>query len=76
MDYAAIIELIGKGLTVIETLIEAGQAAAPAIQAIRNLVSGTESGTVTDDDLAQTEALLDQMIADFNLDLPTEADDE
>jgi hypothetical protein len=76
MDYAAIIELIGKGLTVIEALIEAGQAAAPAIQAIRNLVSGTESGTVTDDDLAQTEALLDQMIADFNLDLPPEAEEE
>lgn len=70
MDIAAVLALIGKGITVIETLYEAGEAAAPAIEALKNLVTGAQNGTVTDDQLTQTEALLDQMIADFNSDLP------
>lgn len=73
MDIVAILALIGKGITVVETLYEAGQSAAPALEALKNLVTGAQDGTVTDDQLAQTDALLDQMIADFNSDLPPEA---
>lgn len=70
MDIAAIFALVAKGLTVIEAVVAAGEEAAPAIKALYNLVTGAQSGTVSDDQLEQTEALLDQMITDFNLDLP------
>ena len=66
MDYIAILALVQKGITVAETLYEAGKSAAPALEAITALVTGAQSGTVTDDDLAKTEALLDSMIAEFN----------
>lgn len=69
MEAAAIFAIIAKGLSVIGTLISVGQEAAPAIEALVNLVKGAQAGTVTDDQLAQTEALLDQMIADFNQDI-------
>lgn len=69
MDYAAIFDLIAKGLTVVDALMTAGQQAAPAIKAISGIVTGAQQGTVTDDQLTQTEALLDQMISDFNLDI-------
>lgn len=69
MDIVAILALIGKGLTVAEALMSAGQQAEPAITALIKLVNGAQQGTVTDDDLTQTEALLDQLIADFNLDI-------
>lgn len=67
MDVAAILDLIQKGLTVIGALLAAGVSAAPAIEALTKLVTGAQTGTVTDDDLAQTEALLDKQISDFNL---------
>lgn len=69
MDIAAIFALIAKGLTVVEAVVAAGEEAAPAIKALYNLVTGAQNGAVTDDQLEQTEALLDQMITDFNLDL-------
>ena len=70
MDFAAIFALIEKGLTVVQALYEAGQEATPAISALIALVTGAQTGTVTDDDLTKTEALLDQLIADFNIDIP------
>lgn len=69
MDTAAVFALIEKGLTIISALISAGQSVEPAIAALVNLVTGAKQGTVTADELAQTEALLDQQIADFNLDI-------
>lgn len=66
MDIAAILDLIVKGLGVIGTLISVGQDAAPAIKVITDLVTGAQSGTVTPDQLASTEATLDSMIADFD----------
>jgi hypothetical protein len=69
MDAAAIFALIEKGLTIIGALLAAGQSAAPAIKALMGIVSGAQTGTVTADDLAKTEALLDSMIADFNTDI-------
>lgn len=69
MDYVAIFALIAKGLTVAQALYEAGESALPAIEAISGVVTGAQAGTVTDDQLTQTEALLDQMISDFNLEI-------
>lgn len=70
MNIAAILALVAKGITVVETLVEAGQTAAPAFEALKNLLSSAQQGQVTDEQLAETEALLDSLIADFNTDLP------
>ena len=69
MDISAILALIAKGISIVEALYEAGQSAAPAFEALKNLITGAQEGTVTDQQLTETEALLDQMIADFNLDI-------
>lgn len=74
MDYVAIFALIQKGITVVTALVEAGEQAAPALKALADLTTGAQAGTVTDDQLTQTEALLDQMIADFNVDMPSVSD--
>ena len=66
MDIAAVLALVTKGLGIIETLIAVGKDAGPAIKAVTELVSGAQTGTVTDQTLAQTEANLDALIADFN----------
>lgn len=66
MDIAAIFSLIQKGITVVTNLLEAGKSAAPALQALENLIKGAQNGKVTDQQLADTEALLDGMITEFN----------
>lgn len=66
MNAAAIFDLVLKGMAVISTLISIGASAAPAIKVISDLVTGAKNGTVTDDQLAQTEATLDALIEDFN----------
>jgi len=73
MDVAAVLALIAKGISVAEAIVQVGGEAVPAFQAIKALITGAQQGTLTDDQLTQTEALLDQMIADFNLDLPPAA---
>ncbi len=70
MDPITIIALIGKGLTIAQALIDAGQSAAPAISSLVALVTGAKAGTVTQADLDKSEALLDSLVADFNLELP------
>jgi len=66
MDVGAILELIVKGLGVVSTLVAVGTDAAPAIKVLVDLATGAKNGTVTDEQLAATEATLDSMIADFN----------
>lgn len=66
MDVAAVMGLIVKGLGVVETLVEAGQSAAPAIKVLVGVATGAQQGTVTDDELTAAEALLDKQIEDFN----------
>jgi hypothetical protein len=66
MDVAAVLALIGKGVSVIQTLVTVGQDVAPAIKVVSDLVKGAQAGTVSDEELAATEATLDGMIADFN----------
>lgn len=70
MDMTAILSIIVKGLAVVASLIQVEQDAEPAIKALIALATGAKQGTVTDDQLNATEALLDQLIADFNVDMP------
>jgi len=70
MDPLTIIALVSKGITIAQALIDAGQSAAPAISALVALVSGHKAGTLTQDELDKSEALLDSLVADFNLELP------
>jgi hypothetical protein len=66
MDVAAILELIVKGLGVVETLVAVGQNAEPAIKVLVDLARGVKAGAVTDQQLADAEATLDALIVDFN----------
>lgn len=66
MNPMLIMDLVLKGLGVISTLIAVGANAMPAIKVISDLVTGAKEGTVTDEQLAQTEATLDALIDDFN----------
>lgn len=70
MDVLAILALVEKGIGVAEVLIAAAKDAGPALTAIKGLVTGAKNGKVTDQQLADTEALLDSLITDFNTDLP------
>lgn len=70
MDVMAIMALIQKGLSVAEIIIEAGRDAAPAIKALIALAAGAQQGTVTQEQVDDTEALLDRLIAEFNEPLP------
>lgn len=70
MGALAILALVEKGMMIISALIEAGKSAAPAIEAVTNLVKNGQAGEVSEEDLDKTEALLDSLIDEFNLDLP------
>lgn len=70
MDILAILALVEKGLGVIQIAMQAGKDAAPAINALKDLLTGAKNGTVTAEQLAATEAVLDQQIDEFNQDLP------
>lgn len=63
MDVAAIFATIERGLAVANAL---GGDSAPVLKVIGNLVTGAKDGTVTDEQLAETEAMLDQLITEFN----------
>jgi hypothetical protein len=67
MDITGILALIVKGISVITALVAVGQSIEPAVKVITDLITGAQSGTVTDQQLTDTEATLDAMIADFNL---------
>ena len=66
MDVGAIMALIVKGLGVVSTLVAVGSEVAPAIKVLVDLAEGAQNGAVTDAQLAETERVLDGMIADFN----------
>jgi len=51
MDIAAIMSLILKGVSVIESLVSVGQDIAPAIKVVKDLVTGAQTGTITTADL-------------------------
>ena len=66
MDIVQVMSLIIKAANVASTLIDVGKNAAPAIKTIADLATGAQTGDVTDEQLVETEATLDGMIADFN----------
>lgn len=66
MDIAGVLDLIAKGISVVTTIVQAGEDALPALQVVTGLVTGAKEGTLTDDDLASAEAQLDSLIATFN----------
>lgn len=66
MDIMTILDLVAKGLSVISTLAATSHDIAPAISVVTGLVTGAQAGTVTDQQLMDTETALDKMIADFN----------
>jgi hypothetical protein len=69
MDIAAVMALILKGVSVIESLVTVGQDIAPAIKVVRDVVTGAQTGTITQADLLSAEDTLDRLIADFNADI-------
>lgn len=69
MDAAAILSLVTKGISVAETVWENRDLALQAINAVKNITSKDEP---TADDIASTEADLDEMLAEFNSPLPPE----
>lgn len=66
IDFGAVFSVVQKGLGVINTLVEAGQSAGPAITAVKALVASAQAGTVTPIQIGNTETTLDALIADFN----------
>jgi len=70
MDFAKILDLINKAEQVASALIAAGQNAAPAWQAIKDLFKAKD--TITQADMDAADATLDAMLADFNTELPPE----
>lgn len=70
MEIMAVLALVAKGISVATALIGAAQSAEPALKAIADLVTGAQKGAVTQGDLDKTEALLDSLIEDFNIELP------
>lgn len=66
MDITSILALVLQGINVAEQLIAIGKDAAPAFKVLSDLVTGAQTGQVTDQQLIDTEKALDDLIADFN----------
>lgn len=66
MDIMSIFAMIAKGVSVAEMLLQAGKDVVPAIQVIKNLVTGAQEGGITQTDLDTSEAQLDALINEFN----------
>jgi len=70
MDIAAVMALIIKGLGIVETLVQAGQEAAPTIKTLVSIATGAQQGSITAEQLLAAEDELDAQIADFNTPIP------
>lgn len=66
MDPLTIIAMITKGLTIASMALEVGKDVTPIIKATLGLGEAAQEGTVTEEQLAEIEALLDAEIAEFN----------
>jgi len=69
MDVLAILAIVNKVILVANTLIQAGQSAEPAITALINFAKGINRGPLSAEQIAQTDAILDALIARFNEDI-------
>jgi hypothetical protein len=71
MNADKIIELVAKGMVLIEAVRQASEAASPAIKALAALVEkNSTGGTITEAEVKAVEDLLDQQLNDFNSPLP------
>ena len=70
MDIAAVMALIIKGLGIAETLVAAGQEAAPTIKTLVSIATGAQQGSITAEQLLAAEDELDAQIAEFNAPIP------
>lgn len=61
--------VLGKGLAVAKELVDAGENAAPAIEALTKTFGGDKTD-VTQAELDQAEQVLDDLIDEFNVELP------
>lgn len=68
MNLSAILDLITKAEQVASALIAAGQTAAPAWTALKNLFAAKE--TITQADIDAADATLDALLEQFNQELP------
>lgn len=70
-DVTKILEIMAKGMALIEALRLATEAASPAIKAMWELMEQVKAGDeVTEEDLARVEEILDTQLAQFNEPLP------
>lgn len=72
MDIAAILALVTKGVMVASALIDAGKNAGPAIKALMKLIGGNRDKPPTQAEMDATEAVLDALIDEFNVEIPPE----
>ena len=70
MNFASILDLLNKAQQVASVLISAGQSAAPAWDAVKNLFKDKE--TITPADLSEADKVLDALLEEFNAELPPE----
>jgi len=66
LNAEAILALVAQGLAVLPTIIETGVNVVDRIEKIKALADAGASGTVTDEQIAEYRAQLDQDLADFN----------
>ena len=71
MDPVSILALVVKGLSVANTLIQAGQSAAPTVKLLFETINKPAS-EITQADLDSCESQLDANLAEFNAPLPPE----
>jgi hypothetical protein len=69
MDLTVIMAVIEKGLTLIPILIQAGQDVSEVVGKLTTLSQDAQTGGVTQAQLDELEADLDQQIADFNTEM-------
>lgn len=70
MDVARILDLVKRGLQVIGILWDQAADIKPALTAIKDFITGAQTGEVTDEQFTTIEDLLDRLIAEFNIEMP------
>jgi hypothetical protein len=74
MDYGKILDILGKGLKLIPTLIEVGGDVLGTTQKMLKVAEDAKAGKVVpESELAALEAELDAMLDEFNSPMPPKA---
>lgn len=66
MNISGIFSAIEKGMSIISALSAAEKKIEPVVKVVFDLAKNAQTGDVTDQQLADAEAVLDQQIEDFN----------